>query len=174
VLGAAAGAGAGIAQQRTLRPYLDRVCPWAWATVLASAMFSTLPGVLSLQWGEGGEFLGYIVAWLALGLAQWWLVLRGQVALSGWWVLTSVVGSFVSFVAAVAIAIGLLAPALGIHPNILGQGVVIGVVYTTVWGTVFGLTYGIVSGTVMMGLLWRSKAASLTPAAGVRPSVASR
>ena len=160
---AAGGLMAGVLQVLVLRPLVARSGWWVMTIPLAAAV----AGVVGLAAGAvaggvsppgqpsplGGADVGVDVGWVvsaglfgpALGLLQFWLVLRRQVPHAGWWVLASTVawvagGPGVGFVSAIMGATG-------------GAAVS--------WATL-GAVYGAVTGPVLVGLLRQPAAAVAT------------
>ena len=93
--GALYGVGTGILQWLVLRRWISRAGWWVLATTLGGAVGLTATMVLvdqgiiicmCIPLVDGGLVEGAII-----GILQW-LVLRGQVSQSGWWLLASIVG----------------------------------------------------------------------------------
>ncbi len=151
---AAGGLLAGVLQALVLRPLVAGSGWWVMTIPLAAAV----AGVVGLAAGAvaggvsppgqpsplGGADIGVDVGWVvaaglfgpALGLLQFWLVLRRQVPIAGWWVL----GSTVAWVAGV--------PGVGFVSALLGVtgGAAIS------WGSL-GAVYGAITGLVLVRLL---------------------
>jgi hypothetical protein len=98
------GAGLGIAQWLVLRRRIPRSGRWTWATIAGALVFAAVSqplgsAVYAIAAPNVGQAMAYRVSGLVdvvtfgafLGLAQW-LVLRGQVAQSGWWLVASAAG----------------------------------------------------------------------------------
>ena len=104
------GIGAGVSQWLLLRGQVARAGWWvaaipagAAAAGVAGVTAGLVAGLLSSPGSPsplGGANVSVDVGWVmgaglfgtGLGVLQWWLVLRGQVARAGWWVLASTVG----------------------------------------------------------------------------------
>jgi hypothetical protein len=106
VIGGAFGTPFGIAQWLVLRRRLGRASRWIFAAILGYALVflagtSLFPGGNAVTLGFAGQVLlglglGAAVS-LPSGLLQWWLVLRGQVAQAGWWVVASLLSWAIGF-----------------------------------------------------------------------------
>ena len=101
---------AGVAQWLLLRRQVARAGWWvaaipagAAAAGVAGVVAGLVAGLVSSPGSPsplGGANAGVDVGWVVaaglfgtgLGVLQWWLVLRGQVARAGWWVLAGTVG----------------------------------------------------------------------------------
>jgi len=86
--------GSAVLQWLALRRRLVNAGGWVLAGVVGAAVAGAVVFGAGAVNADVGWVAGAILLGPAVGFLQWWLVLRGQIAHTGWWVLVSAVGWF--------------------------------------------------------------------------------